>query len=76
VRRPFGGPFRNPNAVTSIDDSAYLPPGGKKLIFKELRMNGSAHFFAGKCTPINYVAGSTWGPRSIWGGHDGDSIVF
>ena len=62
--------YDNPNAVTSIDDSALFTKAVRSL-FQGTTDNGSSHF-AGMHAHY-YVAGSTWrAPDQYGDGHDGD----
>ncbi|MGB5554347.1 MAG: SusD/RagB family nutrient-binding outer membrane lipoprotein [Flavobacteriaceae bacterium] len=62
--------YENPNAVTSIDDSALFTKAVRSL-FQGTTDNGSSHF-AGMYAHY-YVAGSTWrAPDQNGDGHDGD----
>lgn len=62
--------YDNPNAVTTIDDSALFTKAVRSL-FQGTTDNGSSHF-AGMHAHY-YVAGSTWrAPDQYGDGHDGD----
>ena len=62
--------YENPNAVTTIDDSALFTKAVRSL-FQGTTDNGSAHF-AGMHAHY-YVAGSTWrAPDQYGDGHDQD----